>query len=271
MGYYDCSYLHTADMRPSKRRATRARARTLEAPHRKFLHALMAGLLFALAFIQMKAHAAPDLITDVPGQIALASLPAMAPEKPEAALFGSEEARSGDLTPFTKWTGMFARFQEALSTPEGKAVIAQLQKDLEQDRNLPLEDMTAKVNDLMNRKPYIQDADNWGHSDYWATPVEFLQRGGDCEDYAIAKYTALRALGVPEARLRLAIVHDTFKNVPHAVLVVYADKGPLILDNQVKAVTSGAELKRYRPIFSINQQAWWLHTAPDTTLVASAR
>jgi predicted transglutaminase-like cysteine proteinase len=121
----------------------------------------------------------------------------------------------------------------------------------------------------MNEKPYILDNKNWGKSDYWGTPIEFMQRGGDCEDFAIAKYTALRALGVPEERLRIAIVQDTYKNIPHAVLAVYTEDGLFILDNQIKTLVSAESTGRYRPIFSINRTAWWLHNEPDTTRVAS--
>jgi len=139
-------------------------------------------------------------------------------------------------------------------------------------QGLPLDQMASKVNTMMNAKRYITDNRNYGKNDYWATPVEFMQRGGDCEDFAIAKYTALRALGVPENRLRIAIVQDLQKNIPHAILIVYTDGGPMILDNQIKTAISATRVSHYKPIFSINQDAWWLHTAPkgNVTRVASA-
>ncbi len=79
-------------------------------------------------------------------------------------------------------------------------------------------------------------------------------------------------LGVPESRLRIAIVQDMKKNIPHAILVVYTDKGPMILDNQIKSAVNAERISHYKPIFTINQDAWWLHTAPkgDVTVVASA-
>ncbi len=80
-----------------------------------------------------------------------------------------------------------------------------------------------------------------GESDYWADPVEFLTHGGDCEDFAIAKYASLRMLGVPEDHLRIAIVRDLQKQVMHAILIVYTDNGDaLILDNQNRRVLSSA-------------------------------
>jgi predicted transglutaminase-like cysteine proteinase len=187
------------------------------------------------------------------------------------SLFGSEEQRSGNLDPFTKWSGMFKRFDAAMQTPAGKALITQWRHELTPLENLPLNVMAQKVNDLVNAQRYISDNRNYGQNDYWATPVEFFTHGGDCEDFAIAKYTALRALGVPEERLRVAIVHDNEKNMPHAILVVYTDSAALILDNQSKMVQDSAFVTKYRPIFSINRTAWWLHSQPSSTVIASAR
>ena len=52
------------------------------------------------------------------------------------------------------------------------------------------------VNRFVNGWAYRADADNYGRSDYWATPLEFFRRSGDCEDYVIAKYRSLRLLGL---------------------------------------------------------------------------
>lgn len=187
-------------------------------------------------------------------------------------LFGSTEKRSGSLKAFTKWTSMFQRFNASLNSNNGGAELSKFRQDLQGLKNLPLNQMVTRVNSMMNAKRYVADSANYGQNDYWATPVEFMKRGGDCEDYAIAKYTALRALGVPENRLRIAIVQDMQKNIPHAVLIVYTDQGAMILDNQIKTAKRADSIKHYKPIFSINQNAWWLHTAPrgNVTVVASA-
>ena len=188
-------------------------------------------------------------------------------------IFGSTEKRSTSLKAFTKWTTMFDRFNASLNSNSAESEIVQFKRDLESLKGLPLNKMVTKVNDLMNAKRYVSDQANYGQTDYWATPVEFFKKGGDCEDYAIAKYTALKALGVPENRLRIAIVQDMQKNIPHAILIVYTDQGAVILDNQIKTATNVDRVKHYKPIFSINQEAWWLHTAPkggNVTRVASS-
>jgi len=186
-------------------------------------------------------------------------------------LLGTSERKERDLSAFTKWTGMFKKFDQQLSQTAHIESIRAWQEEINRYEGRSIVEMARGVNDLVNQNRYILDKKNWGKSDYWATPVEFLERGGDCEDFAIAKYAALRSLGVPESRMRVAIVQDTQKNIPHAVLVVYANDGAYILDNQIKTLISGEHRGRYEPIFSINREAWWLHKKSTRTMVASAQ
>lgn len=212
-------------------------------------------------------------IKDVPARVAFTNAAAYSPVASYPKVFGSSEKKSGSLTAFTKWIGMFDKFDAALNTSHGNERMQQFVQELSEFKDLPLDRMAISVNAMLNQVAYTSDNTNYGKSDYWATPIEFLTRGGDCEDYAIAKYTALRMLGVPEERLRIMILQDMQKNIPHAVLVVYTDDGsPLILDNQIKAATRADRISHYKPIFSINRNAWWLHTKPagNVTVVASA-
>ncbi len=235
---------------------------------------LMAGVLtFAITFSSVNIKVArAGAVRDVPAMISLASTAnaAFAPVDFYPALFGAGEKASNNLSAFTKWTGMFSRFERAMDTSEGQTVISRWRERLRPMAGLPLAAMAQRVNDLVNETEYINDSRNWSKSDYWETPVEFFTHGGDCEDFAIAKYVSLRALGVPEDRLRVALVHDKIKDIPHALLILYTDNGALVLDNQVDEVRDAARVARYRPIFSINRYSWWLHTAPSGTVVASA-
>jgi predicted transglutaminase-like cysteine proteinase len=234
---------------------------------------LSVGVFITMATFGTKTARA-GAIKDVAAQISLVSQanPAFTTNVSYPKIFGSSEKSSSNVSPFTKWTGMFERFDRAINDPQGQKVVSAWQNQIRGFKGLPLEDMVRQVNSFINEQPYILDQNNWGKSDYWSTPVEFFQRGGDCEDFAIAKYASLRALGVPEERMRIAIVHDLEKDIPHAILIVYTDSGAMILDNQNKRALNAEYVDNYRPIFSINRQAWWLHTAPDAnTRVASAR
>ena len=240
-----------------------------------FLRLMMAILTVFISFAGMGVgvkQAKASGIKDVPARVAFQQAAAIAPLDQYPKIFGSSEKRSHSLSAFTKWTGMFDRFDAALNTEGGQTDIVEFQSKIEFLRGLPVNAMVAGVNDVMNRVRYINDSELYGKSDHWATPMEFISRGGDCEDYAIAKYTALRALGMPEERMRILILQDLQKNIPHAVLVVYTDHGAVILDNQIKTVTPVDKIAHYRPIFSINRTAWWLHTKPNrnVTVVASS-
>lgn len=130
-------------------------------------------------------------------------------------------------------------------------------------KSLPPLEQLREVNRIINASPYIVDQLNWGMNDYWATVFEFLTRNGDCEDFAIAKYVTLRALGWPVHSLRIVVLRDTQLNLNHAVLAAYTSNGIYIGDNQVKNLVSAQAIHHYRPIYSINEEAWWLHRSPD--------
>ena len=67
----------------------------------------------------------------------------------------------------------------------------------------------------------MSDMAQWGVPDRWSPPLETFTTGrGDCEDYAIAKYVALTAAGVPAQDVKLIIVRNTAANEDHAVIAV---------------------------------------------------
>jgi len=234
--------------------------------------ATMAVMASLSSFGAKPSHAGS--MKDIPSSITLASVSLnYADGVVQTALFGTGEKRSGDLSAFTKWRDMFDRFQRDVANGSNQGVIQNWRNGLAQFRGQSLVDMANGVNDLMNKVHYIGDNRNWGRSDYWETPVEFMTRGGDCEDFAIAKYASLRALGVPVSLLRVAIVKDLEKGIPHAILIVYTEQGPMVLDNQIKRMTRASAISHYKPIFSINRSAWWVHTdqsAGSATQIASA-
>jgi predicted transglutaminase-like cysteine proteinase len=104
----------------------------------------------------------------------------------------------------------------------------------------------------MSIKP-VSDWAQYGDSDYWASPLQTLNSGtGDCEDYAIVKYVALRAVGIDAAHLRFVIVHDDKRRTEHAVLAVRYEQKWLILDNLTMAIIPAEDVRSYRPLFALN-------------------
>jgi predicted transglutaminase-like cysteine proteinase len=183
------------------------------------------------------------------------------------ALFGSREVRSANLGPFQKWTWMLDRQRDEGSLYDGPCTARRFNRcHLQEWRQLlknianlePMAQLDA-VNSFMNRAPYVTDPVNYGVPDYWATPLQFMSKDGDCEDYAIAKYFSLRQLGLPDERMRIVVVDDLNLRVPHAILIVYLGERAYILDNQISRVVPAEIVNHYKPIYSINEHAWWLH------------
>ena len=117
-----------------------------------------------------------------------------------------------------------------------------------------------RVNRYMNHYRYRTDQRNWQRPDYWAVPEQLFDRGGDCEDYAIAKYVSLRALGIPAERMRVVVVYDRNKREDHAVLLVSAANETLVLDNKYERVVSWSDTRsRYKPFYSLNENSVWIH------------
>lgn len=118
-----------------------------------------------------------------------------------------------------------------------------------------------KVNDFFNHVLWVSDKKHWGKSDYWATPIEFLGTdAGDCEDFTIAKYFTLKALGVPEKKLYLTYVKATRINQAHMVLTYFKKPRsiPLVLDNINKRILKANKRKDLVPIYSFNGDGLWL-------------
>jgi predicted transglutaminase-like cysteine proteinase len=179
------------------------------------------------------------------------------------------DKRADDLSMFPKWNSVRTRYDEKKDTPDDQCgtieyypcEVKEWKKLLSDTQSKPLREKLDIVNDWANEHPYIIDQINWGVEDYWETPFEFMTVNGDCEDYAIAKYYSLRALGVPEDHLRIIIVQDfNLGGIIHAILGVYDDNELLILDNQIKQVMPARKIYHYRPIYGINSERWWEYT-----------
>lgn len=109
-----------------------------------------------------------------------------------------------------------------------------------QSMQLSAADKLKTVNAFFNQHiRYGEDPEVWDQVDYWASPLETLERGaGDCEDFALAKYFTLRLLGIPEESLRLVYTTLSSTRQAHMVLGYWADDeaAPVLLDNLRSAV-----------------------------------
>jgi predicted transglutaminase-like cysteine proteinase len=100
---------------------------------------------------------------------------------------------------------------------------------------------------------YASDFVNNGVPDYWASPLESVEKLGDCEDYAIAKYLMLRGLGHAAEDLKLVVLFQEFSGLHHAVLAVRSGGDWLYLDNQRAEIARAADYRGTRPIAALDE------------------
>lgn len=161
------------------------------------------------------------------------------------------------------FTNMDSKFYNRIGNRFGSSGASHLARTcqliLEHNRQAPPNDLSPLrfVNDVMNRVPQVADSVHWGVEDYWATPAEFIaSNGGDCEDFVIAKYFALRTNGIPAEKLRLTYVKavhgDKIEN--HMVLAYYptADAEPLLLDNLLPQMLPASKRPDLLPVYQFN-------------------
>lgn len=180
-------------------------------------------------------------------------------------LFQSAAFR-GNFNALPKWKRVLAKAREQIRTlnvcgsgancPPGATSWQRVMKQAKgQDPMAQLRMVTA----FFNKWPYRLDQDAYGASDWWATPQEFLKISGDCEDYAIIKYFALRELGFAQDDLRIVVVKDRIRGIGHAVLAVFLQGDAFVLDSNSDAIFPHGKYKHYIPQYSVNEQYRWSH------------
>lgn len=178
------------------------------------------------------------------------------------------------------WDASRMRTAAAQAGPKAAAAVGDLQALIAAVADAPEAAALVAVNEFFNRRILFRDDMSvWGVVDHWASPLELLAQGaGDCEDYAIAKFFALLAGGVPVARLRLVYVRVAVggpggAQQAHMVLAYYADanREPLILDNLVNEVRPASRRPDLTPVFSFNSEGLWQGTGRVAEGDAQAR
>ncbi|MEO7852907.1 MAG: transglutaminase-like cysteine peptidase [Rubrivivax sp.] len=152
----------------------------------------------------------------------------------------------------------------ALAGPQAARAMGQLLSLMDSAQALPPTAQLQAVNRFFNANVrFAPDSQVWAQEDHWASPIETLQKGaGDCEDYAIAKYFSLLAIGMPAAHLRLVYVRVQLTQGPaqaHMVLAYYGEAlgDALILDNLVEDIEPASRRTDLSPVFSFNSEGLW--------------
>ena len=133
--------------------------------------------------------------------------------------------------------------------------------------------LLRSINAFFNKFPTASDMSNYGVADHWPTLAEFFsRRSGDCKAYTLAKYFALRALGMDDDKLRIVIAHHAKFKVNHAMLAVAATKGVLILTDLVRPTDLLQPQEKlaseYIPLLMLNEKGRWTFRQAEELLRA---
>lgn len=104
----------------------------------------------------------------------------------------------------------------------------------------------------------------------WSTLSEFLERGGDCEDYATAKYQLFRLFGFSADELRVVVIYDRAEREHHAIVAIANVDGQTVLldtDNQ----TYRRRPSMYQFVYALNEDNIWDFGLESTRLKWSVR
>jgi predicted transglutaminase-like cysteine proteinase len=102
----------------------------------------------------------------------------------------------------------------------------------------------------------VSDSAQYGVPDFWSAPLATLGAGaGDCEDYAVLKYVALREAGIAPDDLRLLSVYYPRRRTNHVVVAVHLGEEWLILDNSTLIMVNSGDASHYRPLFVLDHRS----------------
>jgi len=143
-----------------------------------------------------------------------------------------------DASDCPSYAAQFLRLINAVKSKSGRA---------------QLEEANRGVNAAIR---FVTDYAQYGEVDRWSAPLAtFATAKGDCEDYAFAKYVALRAAGFPSDDLQVVMGRDRAIRQDHAVLAARLDGRWLILDSQRAELIEDSRVPDLTPVFAIDHRA----------------
>ncbi len=126
------------------------------------------------------------------------------------------------------------------------------------------EQQVRLVNRYINKQRYEDDriSSRSMAGNQWETLTEFLHSGGDCEDFAVAKYFVLREFGVDAEDMRIVIGRESQRATHHAMLAIKFDEGVWLLENDNTIHRNGyQDIDKF--VYAINEQGIWDHERSD--------
>jgi len=189
-----------------------------------------------------------------------AAPPGQAPALAEPFGIGATPVTSGGI--LTKWSGVVAdigaesevlarcRDDAELCPPAAQKFLAVIADGRAHEGRARIGVINRGIN--LAIRP-TSDLAQWGVPDRWSAPLVTLTSGrGDCEDYAIAKYVALKEAGIAADDVRLVIVRDLAVAEDHAVVVARLEQKWIVLDNRRLTLIEDMQMQRVIPLFMLD-------------------
>lgn len=188
-------------------------------------------------------------------------------------LFGSLALQTKGFSPLLDWKSVLAQVEkerplygfcgasdDTLCPPR----VRKWRQEIARLRPLAPREQIRQLNKFANNiVRYAKDKAVHGVQDHWASPIQFLQQSGDCEDYATLKFFSLLELGFSNDALRVAVVRDRKRKILHAVVTVQINNETLVLDNLFDHPVAHHHMLSYVPVYSFNLETQWAHIVTD--------
>ena len=194
--------------------------------------------------------------------------------------FDDESTRLGDASLWDDWYDTIKRTNDEIISIEGcnedesecDRTMLQISVLVNNGKDLELTQQLQLVNRYVNRmRRYNDDRRSIKKledsrlvvSQQWTTLLEFMNKGGDCEDFATAKYALLKLMGFDAHDLRIVVVYERKLQEHHAVIAVRTNEDQVALldiDNKIYSQRP----PHYRLVYSINEHSIWDHSLEET-------
>lgn len=179
--------------------------------------------------------------------LAVAMLPALARAEP----FGSDVVTQGPIA--RKWVAASQAISADVKSindchngvdscsPAASRILSVAETARNSHDIARLSIVNRAINMMVQSRPDAEDV--------WSGPIATMRDlKGDCEDYAIAKMTALYVSGVSFSEMRIVILRGRYDD--HAVLSVRLEGRWYVLDNRHLAVVEDRAVKGFVPLAS---------------------
>jgi len=164
---------------------------------------------------------------------------------------------------FPKWESAINRFYSDPYAGGYQAFLARWDAFLASIYDREPAEQLRRVQDYVNAVGYRRDPPSRYGGDYWKSPAEFFASGGDCEDYAVAKYWSLRKLGFTAANLRIMVMYSIPERAAHSALRARIGDRYFFLDNLSPQVLPLERVRGYTGLYGLNETHAWLF--PDSS------